>query len=313
MKKTVSIIVPVYNVEKYIFECVESLLNQTYRNLEIILVDDASPDNCPQICDEYVSKDARIKVVHKPNGGLSDARNAGIDVATGEFIMFVDSDDYVVENMVEQLMNMIANSGADIASCGYTGDVSKLDTDLNEKYRVVTPEKALKCILIEKEMTTSASTKLFRRDLFENVRFPVGKIYEDYATIYKVLHKAGRIAYNDEKKYYYRPNPVSITGGNFYKKQMQYFEISEQVKAFVSSEYPTYIKHVNNRAERMAISFYKKISESGFDDGETISFLTHFIRKHIWKYLFSRYALKSKLYGLMVSIMPSLARKVFSK
>lgn len=313
MKKTVSVIVPVYNVEQYITECIESLICQTYPNLEIILVDDASPDNCPQICDEYASKDDRIRVIHKPNGGLSDARNAGIEIATGEYLMFVDSDDYIMENMVEQLITMVEDSGADVASCGYTGETSKLAKDLNEEYQVATAEEALKYILIEKNITTSASTKLFARELFSGIRFPVGKIYEDYATVYKVIHKSKKIAYNDAKKYYYRPNPVSITGGKFYKKQMQYFEISEQVMAFVSAEYPKLTKHVNNRAERMAISFYKKISESGFDDHATVSFLVCFIRKHIVRYLFSNYALTSKMYGLLVSTMPKLALKVFSK
>ena len=313
MNRIVSIIVPVYNVEAYIYECVDSLLGQTYRDLEIILVDDASPDNCPRICDDYAQKDPRIKVIHKPNGGLSDARNAGIDVATGDYLMFVDSDDYIVSTMVEQLLSMAEQSEAGIASCGYTGDLDKLSAETSGQFRVATAAEALKCILVEKEISTSASTKLYATRLFEDVRFPVGKIYEDYATIYKVIHKAGKVAYNDEKKYYYRPNPTGITGGKFYKKQMQYFEISEQVMTFVTAEYPQYVKYVNNRAERMAISFYKKISESGFDDKETIRTLSRFIRKHIWRYLFSGYAPLSKMYGLMVSVMPRLALKVFAK
>ena len=312
VNRIVSIIVPVYNVEPYIYECVDSLLGQTYRDLEIILVDDASPDNCPRICDEYALKDPRIKVIHKPNGGLSDARNAGIDVATGAYVMFVDSDDYIVPTMVEHLLSMMEQSGAGIASCGYTGELDKLSAETDGQFRVATAGEALKHILVEREISTSASTKLFETRLFEDVRFPVGKIYEDYATIYKVIHKAGKVAYNNENKYYYRPNPGGITGGKFYKKQMQYFEISEQVMAFVSAEYPEYEKYVNNRAERMAISFYKKISESGFDDRETIRFLARFIRKHIWRYLFSGYSPLSKMYGLMVSVMPRLALKVFA-
>ena len=222
-RKLVSIVVPVYNVEQYLAECVDSLTGQTYPELEIILVDDASPDNCPQMCDEYASRDSRIQVVHKPNGGLSDARNAGMDVATGEYIMFVDSDDYIVPTMVEHLVSMAEQSGAAITACGYTGDLDKLSAETNGQFRVATSEEALKCILVERELNTSASTKLYETRLFDGVRFPVGKIYEDYATIYKVIHKAGKVAYNDENKYYYRPNPTVITGGKFYKKQMQYF------------------------------------------------------------------------------------------
>ena len=313
MNRIVSIIVPVYNVEQYIYECVDSLLGQTYRDLEIILVDDASPDHCPAICDEYALKDTRIRVIHKPNGGLSDARNAGIEVATGHYIMFVDSDDYIVPTMVEHLVSMAEQSGSAIASCGYTGDLDKLSAETDGQFRVATSAEALKRILVEREISTSASTKLYETRLFDGVRFPVGKIYEDYATIYKVIHKAGKVAYNGENKYYYRPNPAGITGGKFYKKQMQYFEISDEVMAFVKAEHPKFVKYVNNRAERMAISFYKKVSESGFDDAETIRFLSRFIRKHIWRYLFSGYATTSKMYGLMVSVMPKAALKVFAK
>lgn len=312
-RKSVSIIVPVYNVEQYLAECVESLIHQTYPELEIILVDDSSPDNCPAMCDEYALKDSRIRVIHKPNGGLSDARNAGIEVATGHYIVFVDSDDYIVLTMIEQLVTIAEQSGAGIASCCCTGEVDKLSSEISDRFRVATSAEALKSILVEREINTSASTKLYETRLFEDVRFPVGKIYEDYATIYKVIHKAGKVAYNSANMYYYRPNPTSITGGKFYKKQMQYFEVSDQVMAFIKAEHPKYVKYVNNRAERMAISFYKKISESGYDDQETIRFLSRFIRKHIWRYLFTRYASKSKMYGLMVSIAPKLALKVFAK
>ena len=111
----ISIIVPVYNVEKYIHECVDSIINQTYKNIEIILVDDGSPDNCGKICDEYAKKDNRIKVIHKPNGGLSDARNHGIDVANGEWLMFIDSDDWIEPNMAEKLLHSALNNKADLA------------------------------------------------------------------------------------------------------------------------------------------------------------------------------------------------------
>ena len=313
MGKTVSIIVPVYNVEKYIYECVDSLLNQTYSDTEIILVDDASPDACPSICDEYALKDTRIKVIHKENGGLSDARNAGLDIATGDYVLFVDSDDYIVSDMVEQLMYMTEKSGVDIAACGYSGDVEALSVGVSDDYCIASAEKALKYILVEKRMNTSASTKLFAKSLFEDVRFPVGKIYEDYATIYKTFHRAGKIAYTEAKKYYYRPNPAGITGGKFYKKQLQYFEISDEVMGFVREQYPRYKKYVNYRATRMAISFYKNISRSHFEDKETTDFLVRIIRKNIFGYMFSGYALLSKAYGVLISIMPKIALKVFAR
>ena len=115
MEDLISVVVPIYNVENYIKKCVDSILSQTYKNLEIILVDDGSPDNCPQICDEYAQKDNRIKVIHKENGGLSDARNAGIDISKGKFITFIDSDDYIEKDYVEVLYNSIKENASDMA------------------------------------------------------------------------------------------------------------------------------------------------------------------------------------------------------
>ena len=114
----ISVIVPIYNVEKYLDRCVDSIINQTYKNLEIILVDDGSPDNCPQMCDDYAKKDSRIKVVHKENGGLSDARNVGMEVATGEYVSFIDSDDYISLDFYETLLETIVDNDSDIVECG---------------------------------------------------------------------------------------------------------------------------------------------------------------------------------------------------
>ena len=119
MEQLVSIIVPIYNVEKYIKECIDSIINQTYKNLEIILVDDGSPDCCPKICDEYSKKDKRIKVIHKENGGLSSARNAGLDVAKGEYVSFIDSDDVVDEKFIETLYNLCIENNCDISECNF--------------------------------------------------------------------------------------------------------------------------------------------------------------------------------------------------
>ena len=311
MKKTVSIIVPVFNVEKYIDECINSLLSQTHKDIEIILVDDESPDNCPKICDDYAMKDDRIKVLHKKNGGLSDARNAGIEIATGDYIMFVDSDDYITDDMVEQLLFVVDVSGMDIAACGYTGNMEDLNVGLCESIKSISSKKAIKCILKEQKINTSASTKLFKAQLFKNVRFPVGKIYEDYATIYKAIYNANGVAYINSKKYYYRPNPTGITGRGFYKKQLQYFEISNEVMSFVKENYPSYKRHVNNRATRMAISFCKNISKSKYDDLEDINYLISFIRNHIFSYSFSSYKFLSKAYGWFICFFPKKALHYF--
>ena len=134
----ISVVIPIYKVEKYLCECVDSVINQTYTNLEIILVDDGSPDNCPAICDDYASKDSRIKVIHKENGGQSSARNAGIKIAKGEYISFIDSDDYVSPVYIEQLYSTLKRSGAGLSCCTYSALPQKLSNIITDDYKIYT-------------------------------------------------------------------------------------------------------------------------------------------------------------------------------
>ncbi len=307
----VSIIVPVYNVEKYIKECVDSLISQTYKDIEIILVDDGSTDSSPLICDDYAKTDSRIKVVHKKNGGLSSARNAGIEVAKGECFLFIDSDDYFLDDAVEQLVAIKDKIGSDIAVLNFTSDKDKLEVGINPKIKEFSNSEVVKMILREKTIHTSACAKLFNRDLFDGVRFPEGVIYEDYATVYKLLHRAKKVAYANTNKYFYRTNFESITKSGFKKSQMDYYKVSDEVLSFVKENYPKYKKYVINRKTRMSISFYKDISKTGFSDKDIIKFIVSDVRKNIFRYLFCRYSIFSKLYGVVISISPKLARKIF--
>ena len=183
-KPLVSIIIPVYNVEKYLDKCLDSVVNQTYTNLEIILVDDGSPDRCPAICDEWKSRDSRIKVIHQPNGGLSRARNAGLKIATGEFIGFVDSDDWIEPDMYETLLSTMLETGADIVVCNFYCEevnsdafIQKPKSPVIERY---TAEEALKLLISEKTFIHPVVwNKLFRKHLLTNLLFPEDKIYED--------------------------------------------------------------------------------------------------------------------------------------
>ncbi len=307
----VSVIVPIYNVEKYLKVCIESLTNQTYKDLEIILVDDGSPDNSYLICEEYANKDSRIKILRKKNGGLSDARNAGLKIATGDYLFFVDSDDYIINDCIEILVEGIKNSNADIATCNYTQNESLLSFTKPKKIKSISSKKALKYILKETKLNTSASAKLIKSCLFKDIEFPVGKIYEDYATMYKVFDLAKKITITDVNKYFYRPNSESITGKKFYKKQLEYFEISNTVMCFIKDKYPDLQKYVNYRAIRMAVSFVKKISETNYGDLDDINFLISLIRKNSVNYLFSGYNIKSKMYALFISLFPKCALKFF--
>lgn len=225
MEEKVSVIIPIYKVEKYLQNCVDSVINQTYSNLEIILVNDGSPDNCGNICDEYAKKDTRIKVIHKENGGLSSARNSGLEVATGEWITFVDSDDYLKQDFIECLTSL-SEHNYDVGIClpqvFYDNKVAKDYRLLNTKKIVMNGIEALEIMLYQKQFDTSAWGKIYKRDLWKDIRFPVGKLYEDISTIYKVLLKSENIIYTNEKKYMYLQRKDSIMGRRFKVKDMDY-------------------------------------------------------------------------------------------
>ena len=233
MSDKISIVVPVYQVEKYVGECIESICNQTYTNLEIILEDDGSEDNSGKICDKYAKKDSRITVIHKENGGLSDARNSGIKIATGKYICFIDSDDKISELYVEELYKIIIKNNLKIVACNF--QKVKNDSDIKYKYdgkiKIYTKEEALK----ESYNYNSglpfivAWNKMYLRELFQNISYPVGKINEDEFTTYKLIYKANKIAYTTAEYYYYfqREND-SIMRKNYNIKRLDIIEAYEE-------------------------------------------------------------------------------------
>lgn len=215
MTDLISVIVPVFKVENYLNRCVDSILNQTYTNFELILVDDGSPDRCGQICDDYANKDSRVKVIHKENGGLSDARNAGIDIAVGEYYTFVDSDDWAHTDYLSILYYLLKDTSADISVCSYIRtDNEKVKCDLNNtQIYELTNLEALEflCNSFYRQMVT-AWGKLYHKSLFSDIRFPVGKIHEDEFITYKLLYKAKKIALTTKQLLYYWQRPDSIMG-----------------------------------------------------------------------------------------------------
>ena len=215
---SISIIVPVYKVEAYLRKCVDSILAQTYTNLEIILVDDGSPDNCPQMCDEYKALDSRIVVIHQQNGGLSAARNAGLDIATGSYIMFVDSDDYIAPDMCEKLYQLLIRDGSDLAICSLEciyepgcGMSSDETVKKGLKSELLTTQQALEKVC-ESWFFVVAWNKLYKKDLFAHYRFPVGRIHEDEFAVHHIFAQCQRISVTEERLYYYLRRADSITG-----------------------------------------------------------------------------------------------------
>lgn len=220
----VTVIVPCYNVEKYLHKCVDSIINQTYKNLEIWLVDDGSPDRSGDICDNYAKKDFRIHVIHKTNGGLSDARNVAMERATGEWITFVDSDDRLRNDAIELMVSGTIDYNADIVVsnfCFVFEKNNKMHDAFNIKKTITYSSKdALVDLFYQRNMETGAWGKLYRRSLWKDIRFPVGKIFEDIPTIYKSFLNAKKIIVISDTLYYYLLRDSSIMGKAFDKKKM---------------------------------------------------------------------------------------------
>ena len=223
----ISIIIPVYKVEKYLEKCIESVLKQTYTNLQIILVDDGSPDNCGKICDEYAKKDSRIEVIHKVNGGLSDARNVGISKAKGRYIGFVDSDDYIKEDMYEILLNLIKEYDADVSICNLYDVIDGKEYIRNKENGIQEYSRLdiLKEVLLDKNIQSYAWNKLYKKELFDEIKYPIGKKYEDIGTTFYVFEKCNKIVVTSEPEYYYLKRSDSLVNNVTESTVFDYTEI----------------------------------------------------------------------------------------
>lgn len=237
-KKTISVIIPVYNVEEYLPTCLDSVLSQTYKTLEIILVDDGATDLSGKICDEYAEKDARIIVLHCENGGLSAARNRGIKASTGEYLTFVDSDDIVAENMIEYLEKLLDRKDAKLTICDvqhcYQG--REYQFEQNEEKIVMDREQAICELWYQKSFLPSACGKLYKRELCEEILFPENMIFEDIAVMHELIWKAGYIVYGKAKLYGYMHREDSITTQAFQKKNLDILKVCKRQHMFVQDK-----------------------------------------------------------------------------
>lgn len=256
MEELVSVIVPIYKVEKYLQKCIDSIRNQTYSKLEIILIDDGSPDNCPKICDEYAALDSRIKVIHKANGGLSDARNAGIDAATGKWIMFVDSDDYIDRTMVYTLHLAVSCSNAQIAVCG----VKLFDDDSNPNFRteewlsleagIFSGMEILKSVQkggIIAPALVVAWNKIYDKQLFCDIRYPKGRVHEDEYIIHKLYAICNKIVCLTDALYFYRQRPLSIMNNHYNSSRLDLFNAwAERISFYESHDLQYYSSFIQD-------------------------------------------------------------------
>ena len=274
----VSVIIPIYNVEKYLEECVESVLCQTYQDLEIILVDDGSPDGCGAICEEYAQKDKRVRVIHKENGGLSDARNAGLNVCRGDYIVFVDSDDCIHPQMIERLYNLLLRYQADMAICSFQ-DIEENEMPLYTKYDAQGKEYCLEKENIMNQLqsrnllTVVAWNKIYKARLFENIRYPKGYIHEDEFIIHKLLHLCTRTVYTEEKLYYYRKRGDSIMG-NISPKKIQdiYLAYEDRISFLEEKQYGRIITDTKLQLMHQITKYYKLIKKRD-DANELLAYM----------------------------------------
>lgn len=268
----ISVIIPVFRVEKYLDKCVQSIRNQTYRDLEIILVDDGSDDTCPSMCDRYAGEDTRIKVIHKANGGLSDARNAGIAVATGEYLSFVDSDDYIHPKMYERMMHVVEhNEGVDLVIC----PLQKIEEDDNladqtgevsNDYYIVNHDRLMQLMFEDSEGNfVVAWNKLYKRELWGELKYPVGKLHEDQFTTYIPLYYANKTGYMRDAFYYYRQRGGSIMSTFKERGALDELEAAkEKLAFFLTKEEDSYAQCVNRCLGDM-IFYYTRAKKNRAD------------------------------------------------
>ena len=318
----ISVIVPVYRVEKYLERCVKSILFQTYKNLEVILVDDGSPDQCPAICDACAEKDARVKVIHQENKGLSGARNAGIDAAFGEYLAFVDSDDYVSPHFIEELYQLLQDTGCAIGQCRFSyvkgdGLVEEGDSAFciyrgeSLMEQLYGPEEKATCFVV-------AWNKLYRAELFKEtgIRYPEGRIHEDEATTYRLFHEAKKLAFLDRALYgYYTENGGSITSV-FSAKRLQWLTAHEERIAFFKKNgYEKLLPAAYRKLCDACITFYFRCTEQVKDAEE----LKKELRKRLETYRANGAAwiaalpLKTRMGYELFSMSPGLYAKMLQK
>lgn len=241
MKEKVSVVVPIYKVEQYLGRCIESICRQSYSNLEIILVDDGSPDQCPKICDDYAKKDERIKVIHKANGGLSSARNAGIDIMSGEYVTYIDSDDFLAEDAIARWVEEIEKYQADIVVgdfCLYYGN-KKCEEVRKDDLQVITAEQMLRHMLLEDDRLCTAWGKLYKRNLFATLRYPEDVPFaEDMMVIHLLFAKAQKIVYDRNVYYYYSQEGVSLVRSGFSINKLNRVRGAYEWLQFIDKQYP---------------------------------------------------------------------------
>lgn len=271
-KPFVSVVVPIYKVEQYLRRCIDSLINQTYSNYEVILVDDGSPDKCGDICEEYATLHEKIRCFHKENGGLSDARNYGVTHARGEYIIFVDSDDYVSKDHIEYLVGLLYEYDADLAIAGFLpvkentefSEIESLKNNFAEERVCMTTEEAMIRMLYVKGYGVSAWSKIYPKELVLKYPYPRGRIYEDLATTYKIIGECKKVAYGGNPIYFYLQRSDSIMHQKIDEKHLAGFTAANEQLQYMEKNYPNAINAAHCRYARKVFEFMPRVVYSQY-------------------------------------------------
>lgn len=306
MDKLISIIVPVHKVEKYLRRCVDSILAQTYQNIEVLLIDDGSPDSSGTICDEYAQKDARVRVFHKENGGVSSARNLGLKEAKGEYIGFVDADDYILHEMYENMIAIIKENHADIAICGYKKEQTdgtfepyfKKDVDCT-----FTKKEMIANLLTNKYYTCAVWSMLFRRNSIDGVEFDINRKHnEDLLFIYEVMKRMQIAAFTSDTYYLYCTNEGSATTSGFSSSMMDIVYISEYILQDIQMSMPELYGLERREFMRNNITTAMSAVKARYTDTNALMHIRKNIRKHLLPYMFGSASIGYKFYALVIAL-----------
>lgn len=314
----VTVVIPVYQAQYYLRRCVDSVLSQTYSRLQVILVDDGSADASPQMCDEYAKMDERILVIHKQNGGASSARNVGIDAAKGEYITFVDSDDAIAPDMVEQLFIACQLSGGGLPICAVTRRMEDMHSGICREETILTAEEAMRELtLLEAQgprFQGWSVGRLFKKSLFQGIRFPEGvSIGEDLAIMYRLFYRAGKVVFVNSPKYFYNENPDGMINSDFLKKDLLgILSVWDEFGRFAGKKYPGLEKYVNDRAALGAVNYYDTICFRHDKRKEIKRGLERRIRKSLPGLLWRNHPFSYKWKAVLIAFCPRLAQIVIA-
>lgn len=303
----VSVIIPVYNVEKYLKECLDSIINQTYKDIEILIVNDGSTDGSLNICNKYAEKDKRIQIISQNNEGLSAARNAAIKIAKGEYLTFVDSDDFISLDMIEYLYLMLNESNADMAVCQHEYVDEKSNKLSFKKIRsndrvIIGNRNCMKEFFCSFDIDTVAWAKLYRTSYFENIKFPIGKYHEDIFTTYLIVEQCEKIVIGKKKKYSYRQRYNSISKKSFSEKHLDAVKGNLEREAHIAKIYPELRTYARAKVIYAANQCSIKMSTSKNYDSQTIKFLQDQYRNYEFDFLKGNSSIIAKIYSVFAWI-----------